>query len=267
MSGSGSAAARILPARPSKPSSPRGVAVRLPPVEPSDEPRRGLAVAEQLRNLVEAGSLEAGDRLPTEDDLAIHFGVSRVTIREALQMLRALGLVEATRGRGTFVSRPDAAARLHDLAYFSFESEGAVDDLFEVRTLLETRAAARASQRSRTSERQGLISIVGQMRPFAEDERSDAAQLAELDTQFHLGIAEISGNLVLEQLMRRLMQVLAIVRTRSLAVPGQRLRSWEQHRRIAEAVERGDSELAVARVVEHMDSVRRAVLSPEARQQ
>jgi DNA-binding FadR family transcriptional regulator len=237
----------------------------MPPVEPSNEPRRGLAVAEQLRSLVEAGSLQAGDRLPTEEDLAIHFGVSRVTIREALQMLRGLGLVEATPGRGTFISRPDAAARFHDLAYFSFESDAAVDDLFEVRTLLETRAAARASQRRPDSERLGLMPVVEQMRPFAVDDYSDPAQLAELDTQFHLGIAVISGNLVLEQLMSRLMQVLAVVRTRSLAVRGQRLRSWEQHRRMAEAIERGDSELAVARVVEHMDSVRRAVLSPEAR--
>ena len=240
---------------------PRRAAVVLPAARPSGEPRRSLAVAEQLKDSIVGGELQLGDRLPTEGELAVHFGVSRVTVREALQMLRALGLVEATRGRGTFVSHPDAAARLQDLAYFSFESEGAVDDLFEVRTLLETRAASRAARQEPAAARQGLRLLVEQMHDLAHDERADPATLAELDTEFHLRIAEISGNLVLEHLMRRLMQVLEIVRTRSLVVPGQRQRSWEQHLHIAEAIEGGDAELAVARVVEHMDSVRRAALS------
>lgn len=230
----------------------------LPRAASFDEPRRSVAVAEQLRNSIVSGHLQIGDRLPSEGELAIHFRVSRVTVREALQMLRALGLVDASRGRGTFVTHHDAASRLHDLAYFSFESEGALEDLFELRTLLETRAAARAARAQPAVLRSGLRPFIGRMRRPAFEEGTDPAGLAELDTEFHLRIAEISGNLVLEQMMRRLMQVLEIVRTRSLLVPGQRQRSWEQHRQIAEAIERGDAELAVARVVEHMDSVRRA---------
>jgi len=249
--------------RTSRRASARQPSVALPSAQALTEPRRSVGVAEQLRNAILGGSVQPGDRLPTEGKLATHFGVSRVTIREAIQMLRALGLVDATRGRGTFVSRPEAAAHLLDLTYFAFETEAAIDDLFEVRTLLESRAASRAAQTYPDSERLGLRDLVERMRPLAHDEQSDPGQLADLDTAFHLRIAEIGGNLVLEQLMRRLMHVLEIVRTRSLAVPGQRARSWDQHLRIAEAIERGDAELAVARVVEHMDAVRRAALSQQ----
>lgn len=251
--------------RRSRGGSSRPPAVSLPDVEALDEPRRSVSVAEQLKSLIVSGQLQPGDRLPTEGELAAHFGLSRITIREALQMLRALGLIDATRGRGTFVSRPDAQAPMLDLAYFAFETEAAVDDLFEVRTLLETRAVSRAAQRVPDAERTGLTPLVERMRPLTLNERSDPTELAELDTEFHLRIAQIGGNLVLEQLMRRLMQVLEIVRTRSLAVSGQRARSWDQHMRIAEAVERGDAELAVARIVEHMDSVRRAALAQDVR--
>jgi GntR family transcriptional repressor for pyruvate dehydrogenase complex len=234
-------------------------AVTLPIVRKPDRGPLTVFVAEQLKDMILAGEVVVGDRLPTEADLSEHFGVSRVTIREAIQTLRALGLVEAMRGRGTFVRQPDADARLRDLAYFAFDSAGPIDDVFEVRELLERQAALGAAQ-APVSERARLMDVVRAMRAVIDSEDLDVEALEELDMAFHLLIAELGGNLVLEQLMRRLMQILAVVRARSLSSPNQPQRSWVQHRQIADAIIAGDVDLAINRVAEHINSVKAAVL-------
>jgi GntR family transcriptional repressor for pyruvate dehydrogenase complex len=236
--------------------------VTLRGVERPDRQNLAVVVADTLKEMIHAGDVQPGDRLPNEAALCEHFGVSRITIREAIQMLRALGLVEPTRGRGTFVREPDPDALIRDLSYFAFDTAGPVNDLIEVRTLLERRSALSAAQHEPASERSMLREIIEEMRPLAHTPKrsADMAALAELDTKFHVQIATLGGNLVLEQLMRRLMQILAVARTRSLHVPGQALRSWEQHDQIAQAIEAGDGKVAVTRVVAHMASVRDAIL-------
>ena len=227
--------------------------------------RLSLVVAEQLKDMILTGTLQPGDRLPNEADLCVHFKVSRITIREAIQMLRALGLVEPTRGRGTFVCEPNADAVLRDLAYFAFDSVAAVGDLFEVRSLLETKAAQRAARSSDDDRRLALIDLADHgRRLFEKGEDPAAEELARLDAAFHLGIADLSGNLVLEHLMGRMMQLLEPVRSRSLSVPGQPRRAWDQHRLIAQAIASGDSELAGARIIEHLQGVTHALGAGES---
>jgi GntR family transcriptional repressor for pyruvate dehydrogenase complex len=241
-------------------------AVDLPEPAPQEGGQRlSLAIAEQLKDMILSGALHPGDRLPNEADLCTHFKVSRITLREAIQMLRALGLVEPTRGRGTFVREPDADAVLRDLAYFAFDSAAAVGDLFEVRSLLETTAARRAAAGGGDGRRSALVDLAERGRQMFDEGRGPTAEkLARLDAEFHLGIADLSGNLVLEQLMKRLMQLLEPVRSRSLSVPGQPQLAWDQHRMIAEAIARGNAELAAARVVEHLEGVTHALRSESA---
>lgn len=69
--------------------------------------RRSATIAESLRALITGGQLKPGDKLPTEAMLCQQFGVSRTTLREAIQMLRTNGLLEVTPGRGSFVRVPD----------------------------------------------------------------------------------------------------------------------------------------------------------------
>jgi GntR family transcriptional regulator, transcriptional repressor for pyruvate dehydrogenase complex len=237
--------------------------VALRDVERPGRERLAVVVADTLKGMILSGEVQPGDRLPNEAALCEHFGVSRITLREAIQMLRALGLVEPTRGRGTFVREPDPDALIRDLSYFAFDSAGPVNDLIDVRTLLERQSARAAAAHQPANERSGLRLIVETMRPLAmaPEGETDMSALADLDTKFHVQIAALSGNLVLEQLMQRLMQILAVTRTRSLRVPGQALRSLEQHQGIANAIEAGQGDLAVNLLVEHMESVREAILS------
>lgn len=222
--------------------------------------RLSVIVADELKQMILAGILSPGDRLPNESDLCDHFNVSRITIREGVQMLRALGFVETTRGRGTFVCEPDASAVLRDFAYFAFDSAPAIGDLFEVRTLLETTAARRAAQAVDRDRRFSLLELANAgIELFSRNGRPPKEELARLDATFHLAIAALSENLVLENLMERLMQLLEPVRARSLSVNGQPERSWNQHLKIAEAIAAGNADLAVLLVEEHMRGVTTAL--------
>jgi GntR family transcriptional regulator, transcriptional repressor for pyruvate dehydrogenase complex len=238
--------------------------IRLPAFEKPPKQRLAVAIAEELKQMIRTGELQPGDKLPNESTLCEHFGVSRITIREAVQILRTFGLLEPTRGRGTFVRQPDAEAFFQDLAYFAFDHAGSVADLFEVRSLLECHAARRAATQAPPEQRPELLQIVEGMRTILDaDGPLDTTKLGDLDTEFHLRIARIGGNLVLEHLLKRVMQILEAVRVRSLNMPGQPQASWEHHRQIAEAIIQGSTDLAVARVVEHMESVKAAIINSE----
>ena len=78
-----------------------------------------------LSSEIGSRSLKSGDRLPTEDDLMARFGVSRITVRRAIQNLVSRGLVEIQRGRGTFVASPKITQELTELSGFVEDMQAA----------------------------------------------------------------------------------------------------------------------------------------------
>lgn len=144
-----------------------------------------LQVAEQLRGLIAAGTFAAGDRLPSERDLAARFEVSRPTIREAMIALEIAGLVEVRSGSGVYVLAPDAADnRLpEDAAPGPFE-------VLEARKLIESETCALAAQRITDEQLDHLQSLLDAM---AEENRQEAVT-EDADEQFHCLIAQAAGN-------------------------------------------------------------------------
>ena len=92
-------------------------AVNLPSIEPHQRARRSAIIADHLKAMISSGQLQVGDRLPTEEKLCSHFNVSRTTLRESIQMLRASGILQVTPGRGSFVQVPDLDAMMRDLSF------------------------------------------------------------------------------------------------------------------------------------------------------
>ncbi len=95
-------------------------------------------VVSQLLGLVKAGNLKAGDRLPSERELAEMFNVSRPTVREALRALVVLGVLKARHGSGIFVSPLEATDILGPLAFFLALKDVQIDRLYEARRLIVT---------------------------------------------------------------------------------------------------------------------------------
>ena len=146
-------------------------------------------VAQLLSREIDAGQVNPGSRLPTEAELAERFGVSRNVVREAIAQLRADGIVEARQGVGAFVLAPEQrmAIRIDGNALKDAEN---MQQLFELRRLLESEAAALAASR-RSQEH--LDTIKAALDRMGGEERWEEGSI-EADLAFHREIARSTGN-------------------------------------------------------------------------
>lgn len=152
------------------------------------EQRLYQAIAARIEGLINSGEFPAGSRLPGERDLAERFGVSRVTIREAEIALEARGRIAIKTGSGVYVlprQVPSAAGALPDVSAF---------DLTTARAVIEAEAAAMAASHVTDADLLELEALlVAMSAPGVNDE-----QALEADRKFHLTIARIAGNPVIE---------------------------------------------------------------------
>ncbi len=144
-----------------------------------------LQVAEQLMGFIQGGTLEPGERLPSERDLAERFGVSRPTIREAMIALEISGLVEIRSGSGVYVVGQHGQPALHPRD----EGPGPFE-ILEARARFEGEACALAAERIGDAQLAQLRTLLTAME--RENQRRDQAEQA--DQQFHCLIAEATGN-------------------------------------------------------------------------
>lgn len=207
------------------------------------------AVAEEIRARILAGTLRNGDRLPTVEGLARQFQVSRGSVREALQALAALGLVDVRHGRGTFVRAGSAAA--DGFSGWIREQRYALQELCELRVAVETTAAHLASVKASAADLEAIAQALQQMRGGVDD----LPEIVRFDTIFHQRITRASRNRLLEQAMTKTHHLLAEVRCRTLALPGEVDRAVRAHERILDALRGRDPHGAARAMREHLRAV------------
>ena len=138
--------------------------------------------------------LKAGDRLPSERELATLLEASRPSVREAVQGLQAEGLVHVRHGSGIFVAEPEARQRLRS----SLSSTPELTQLFDMREILEVPATQWAAERqlpALSEVRQAFVAMDDHLRGGDPD----WDEMQRLDITFHTRIVQASGNLLLEQ--------------------------------------------------------------------
>lgn len=157
--------------------------------------------ARRLYSLITAEKKFApGEKLPNELELSREMGVSRATLREAIQALTAQGVLEVRRGRGTYVSK--RVAEIDDFGFSTLgQVRGQLRDLFELRAVFEPEAAALACRRASAEELAGIL---------AQGERAAAAIRAgedrtQADLEFHAAIVRATHN----EFMSRLLPIIS----------------------------------------------------------
>ncbi len=216
-------------------------------------PRHKLAetVAQQLLAQVRSGIYEPGMRMPSERELMASLGVGRSTIREALNGLAVLGVIEIRHGQGAFVIQTDPATPPGALT--SSLAKGVTRDLLEARVAVELTIAELAARRRTPTDIREIEANVEEHASLLE--RDEPA--AELAARFHLELAEAAHNEVLAGFIE---SVMGLLMERGPELELRRgYREWElrEHEGILEAVRDGDPELAAQRMREHLGAMTR----------
>ncbi|GAB3136841.1 FadR/GntR family transcriptional regulator [Micromonospora sonneratiae] len=222
-------------------------------------------LADALRKQILSGELRTGVRLPNESELSAQYGVGRSTVREALRVLSSQNLIETTRGvtGGSFVAVPepeDISAHLEiGLALLTLVEEISVEQLLEVRQLLEVPAAGNAAQR-RTNEQ------LEQLRSAALAPRGKSGDVAYPQNQeFHLILLRCSGNPLLEVVTAPVFRVLETRFGRDRGPASFWRRVDEDHQRLLTLVEAGDAVATMQAMREHLSHLRDAYLQMDRR--
>ena len=147
-------------------------------------------VFEQMKQMITTGEWKPGEKIPSENELASLMGVSRVTIRSAIQKLSSLGLVVSRHGEGTFVCTLDGTQQFNSMIPMIMLSRQDREKLHEFRTVIEVESAMLAAARITEKQIEALRQTIVTMAQYsAEPDRAAAADLS-----FHRGIAEATEN-------------------------------------------------------------------------
>ncbi|WP_397450886.1 FadR/GntR family transcriptional regulator [Pseudomonas sp. NA-150] len=208
------------------------------------------AALQAIRKLIVEQGYEPGDSLPSQRDLALHLGVSRASLREALSSLSALGVVSVQPGKGVFVqsiSEPKQGAKGFS---WPFAAQVSPADTFQLRYALEGFAASLAAMTLTADELDVLEDNVESMR--VELRAGDFDKAARLDFEFHRHILVASGN----QAMVGIVTASADIFLESQKLPFIRaeraLETWQEHRKILRALVRHASGPAQRAMHEHI---------------
>jgi GntR family transcriptional repressor for pyruvate dehydrogenase complex len=216
------------------------------PIGPSRQgvPKASSYVADELRAHIIGNDLAVGTRLPSEAQLIDQFALSRATVREALRLLEAEGLITVKRGPrgGIAVARPNPSHISRSMATMVALAQLPLRQLFVLRSVIEPPAAAAAARNATPEDRERLLASVS---------RGDTDVEERVD--FHLLVAELSGNGLFQMILSALHDVLTWhVGTEPLTeddISG----TMTAHAKIAKAIASGDEKAAETAMRRHLE--------------
>jgi GntR family transcriptional regulator, transcriptional repressor for pyruvate dehydrogenase complex len=212
--------------------------------------RASSSIADQIRQAIVTGKLEQGERLPPERELAEQFGVSRVTVRDALRALEAMGLIDVRVGArgGAFVTIPSGAIVGQTMSDMMMMAAISPEDIVEARLVVELGIVTLACARATDDDLERMHSL---------SERAAGALRAktytrELSWDFHALLAQAAHNGAIDGLAQSFRSSLSLhpIRTREGAAAF--ARTVEEHNRILAALKRRDGATARREMAHHL---------------
>lgn len=218
---------------------------RLKPVE-----RQTLAqaVMQRLMDYIVDGELQPGDPLPSQYHLAEQLGVSRPVLREAMQGLSSVGVLEIRPGSGCYVGSSSRAT--DSAALFEILTHEAALEALEARMVVEVELAGLAASRATASDYAEIEAILERLQRAIEN----GGETSAITSEFHRTLASSGHNAFLHQMSQLLDQARTVQFSRiEAALPDIRADEYESHRELLEAIRSGDSLRARAAMQHHLE--------------
>jgi GntR family transcriptional regulator, transcriptional repressor for pyruvate dehydrogenase complex len=235
------------------------VAANLSRIELAPREPLGSEVARRLLDYLLSGAVPPGGKIPSERRLAESLGVNRPAVREAIRALGFLGLLEVRQGSGTYFRGPDQELLFRLFEWTLLFGEGKARDLLETRADLEVIAAGRAAERRGEDDAAALKALLEEMRT------SDQNRFPDADLAFHAKIAELAGNVILEEMLASIRTVIRGWVSRNIRAAGTTRIAYRDHVPIYRAIAGGDPEAARAAMAAHMQAAIGRLLAQDRR--
>jgi GntR family transcriptional repressor for pyruvate dehydrogenase complex len=209
-------------------------------------PKAAEGLAEQIKRYILGNGLDAGSALPSEPELIASSGLGRASVREALRLLEAEGLIEIRRGShgGIFVGRPDGSALSRSLALVMTLSKTPLRDLCSYRKMVEPPAAMLAAQSADQAARNELLALA--------EHNPDASYTNEVE--FHRRVARLADNQFLRVLLMVPNDLLRAHLEKESVDAASVAEANKAHQAIARAIATGDGAKASRAMMRHLDS-------------
>jgi DNA-binding FadR family transcriptional regulator len=221
----------------------------------SRAPLLHITVQDSLKQYIEDNQLKAGDPLPPETFLAQQLGVGRNSMREAIKALESLGILETRRGIGVFVKEFSFKPLLDNLAYGLQDSLRDVEELREIRRVLETGLIGKTIEMIGEADLAALRDVTARMKVRAERQES----FAEEDQRFHQLLFRCQNNHMLSALIDIFWTAFNKASNFNDLDNPEPLDTWRDHHEIVEAVARKDVEQARKRLDDHYRGIQQVI--------
>ncbi|UBH11064.1 FadR/GntR family transcriptional regulator [Macrococcus armenti] len=210
-------------------------------------------IAEIITEEIREGTYKQGDKLPSIQALSKVYGVGQASIREALNALRVVGLVEIKHGEGTFIKSIEAQSYTPEMALYNKED---IKDLLEVRKVLEVGSVRAAAQNRNAAQLKKINEALLQMELAMKNKEIGD----DSDLMFHLAIADASNNKLLKHMLTEVSDKIKIImkETRQIWLFNESKsieKLFNEHTEIYEAIESQNINLAEEKMIKHLEEV------------
>ena len=225
-------------------------------VNPIQKSSAASKVFEALHEMIATGKFKKGEKLPPQEELARQFGVSRNTLREALNRLSAMGFLKFHQGVGTLIEPPHSDRYLSTLGGQFLLDTVSVREFIEARIAIERVSVRLAVQRAVEEDFTILYNILEEQDKALKN--GNPVEFTRHDASFHLTLSRICGNRVLMKFAQTIQDMLHRFIGEIVKLPGAMEDALRFHSRITNAIVSRDSDLAELQMVNHLfDVVRR----------
>ena len=223
-------------------------------ISPINKNRLHQEVIWRINELIAQGYFKAGDKLPSNRELADQLSVSRAVIAEAMALLEVMGIVKIKPGSGTYVnSLNDAGVEQEVLTFILTSKKYLLEDLNELRFILEPELAGLAAEKRNDADIEKLESLLSAM----EEKAAKGESVVDESMNFHLLLAKTAQNQIIVRILVYLNILLREGRDTTLKRKERPKLAVQEHKAILEAIINKDSEKAKALMKKHLQELPR----------